>query len=441
MDMMIIKLLKKLPQLLEPKMPQKKRGLTLSVLLLLTLQQNLFAADQPLDRIAAVVNSDVVMLSEVRSVATRLKNRQSSQDIEQKNNQQIIKDALDQLIMLRLQIQQAKQIGIKIDDASVNEAMLSIATQNKLNLEQFRVALIREGLDYKQFRENIREKLQIEILRKRQRGQRSTITEEEVDNLIKSESIRLNKDVQYNLQDILVPAPNGSSVSAFNKAHQIANRLRQNLLGKPEFLNAKVLKKYNATGKNLNWSSAKQLSPAYMRTLSLMKVGEISPLIRDPQGFHIIKLVEQTGGQRKITQQVHVRHILLPATDPQARTKILQLRQQILAGKDFAALARKNSTDKGSAIKGGDLGTAEPASFVPPFAKATSTLPINTLSQPVQTKFGWHLIQVLERSNSDQTRDALKEQAQSLIGDKKRSDKYNSWLQGLRDSAYIEYRL
>lgn len=400
--------------------------------------QSLLAEDIPLDRIAAVVNSDVVMLSEVRGVASRMKRQQSSQQV---SDQQLIKDALEQLIMARLQVQKAKQVGIKIDDASVDEAMLRIAKQNKLNLEQFRVALIKEGLEYKEFRENIRERLQIDTLRKRQRGRRNIITEAEVDNLIKSESQRLNKDVQYLLQDILVPAPNGSSVAQFNLAHKKANQLRRQLLGKPEFLATKTLKKFNVTGKDLGWQSTNQLSPAYVRTLSLMQVGEISPLIRDPRGFHIVKLVEQKGGKRNITQQAHVRHILIPASDPNARIKVLQLRQQIQAGADFAELARKYSVDKGSAANGGDLGTVDPAIFVPPFAKSVNTLSLNALSQPVQTKFGWHLIQVLERKKSDQTRDALKAQAQSLISDKKQADTYNSWLKGLRDNAFIEYRL
>lgn len=392
--------------------------------------------DIPLDRIAAVVNSDVVMLSEVQSAARRLKKSNPDMD-----NRLLFKEALDQLVMIRLQVQKAKESGIKIDDTIVNEAVQSIAKQNQLTLDQFRVALAKEGLDYKTFRETIRERLSLDALRKRQQGRRDTITEQEVDDLIKSESFKLGKNVQYQLQDILIPVPNGSSVKQFNTAYNKANKLRQKLLAKQQFLTSPMLKKYLANGKDLGWQSINNLSPAYVRTLSLMQVGEISPLIRDPKGLHILKLVDKKGGQRKITQQVHVRHILIPADTPNARIKALQIRQQIQAGKNFASLARKYSSDKGSAANGGDLGTLQADAFVPPFANAVRTLPVNALSQPVKTRFGWHLIQVLERSTSDQTRDALKAQAQALISSKKQSDQYKLWLKSLRANAFVEYRL
>ncbi len=410
--------------------------LLLTGLIQLVLTGTSLAQDIPLDRIAAVVNSDVVMLSEVRSAAAQLKKSNPQMD-----NRLLLKEALDKLIMIRLQIQKAKESGIKIDDSIVNEAVLSIAKQNKLKLEQFRVALKREGIDYKTFRENIREKLALDALRKRQQGRRNIITEQEVDDLIKAESYQLNKDVQYQLQDILLAVPNGSSVAQFNASYNKASQLRQKLLAKQQFLASPILKKYHASGKDLGWQNIRTLSPAYVRTLSLMQVGEISPLIRDPKGLHIVKLVDKKGGKRKITQQVHVRHILIPADEPNARIKALQIRQQIQAGKNFAALAKQFSADKGSAAKGGDLGTVQPDVFVPPFAHAVSTLPVNALSQPVKTRFGWHLIQVLERSKSDQTRDALKAQAQALISGKKQTDKYKLWLKGLRQNAFIEYRL
>jgi len=410
--------------------------LLLPVLAQISFINNASAQDIPLDRIAAVVNSDVVMLSEVQNTARRLKKANPNMD-----NRVLLKEALDQLIMTRLQLQKAKESGIKIDDTIVNEAVQSIAKQNKLNLEQFRVALAKEGMDYKTFRENIRKKLSLDALRKRQQGRRDVITEQEVDDLIKSESHTLAKNVQYQLQDILVAAPNGSSVAQFNAAYNKANQLRQKLLSKQQFLASPLLKKYQASGKDLGWQTINTLSPAYIRTLSLMQVGEISPLVRDPKGLHILKLVDKKGGQRQVTQQVHVRHILIPADKPNARIKALQIRQQIQAGKNFATLAKQFSSDKGSAAKGGDLGTVRPDVFVPPFANAVRSLPVNALSQPVKTRFGWHLIQVLERSTSDQTRDALKAQAQALISNQKQSDKYKLWLKGLRDNAFVEYRI
>ncbi len=390
------------------------------------------ARDVMLDRIAAVVNNDVIMLSEVIEVAqrARLAKQISLSD------KDLVKKILEKLVLEKVQVQKAKEIGIKIDDIALNQAMQRIAAQNKLSLGQFRIALQGEGLNYKDFRESIREKLYIEALKSRQRGKNKKITENEIDDLIQAESLSLNQGVQYQLIDILLPAPNGLSVKEFNRRFQKAQNLRRNLIAKPEKQVSSIVKKFGANRKELGWKSSQSLSPVYMRTLSLMEEGELSKVIRDARGFHILKLIEQRGGKRKITQQVHVRHILISNKIPNAKLKAQQIRNKILAGESFSKLAKIYSADKGSAIEGGDLGMTDPSAFVPPFANAVRNLPLNTLSQPVQTRFGWHLIEVLERKATDQTREALKLQAQSLISKKNQSEEYKNWLQGL-----MEYRL
>ena len=390
-----------------------------------------------LDEIAAIVNNDVVMYSEVRRAALRAKQGTKGQF----SDKTLIKDALESLILQKIQLQRAKEIGIVIDDAAVNNAMLSIAEQNKLNLTQFKVALGQEGIDYKSFRENIRNKIYLDTLRKRQQNSNKSISDFEIDELIQSQSHRLNKDVQYQLIDVLIPAPNGTTVQQFNRLLSQAQSLRKQLLVKSSQLSAPIIKRMGATSTDLGWRSAQSLSPAYLRTLSLMGAGELSKIVRDERGFHILKLVAQRGGERKLTQLARVRHILIPSTDPQAKLKATVLRNKILAGEDFATLAKKNSADKGSAQNGGKLGMVAPSSFVPPFAKAVRSLPLKSLSQPIQTQFGWHILEVLERKTSDQTREALKLQAQSLITKEKKSDGFNNWLQGIRDEAFVEYRI
>jgi len=394
------------------------------------------AKEVSLDRIAAVVNNDVVMLSEVRDIVARLSRNKSTAP-----PQEVYKKVLDKLIMEKIQMQRAKDLGIKIDNAALNRAVLSIAKQNKLNLDQFRVALAREGIDYKKFRESIRDKLYIESLRKRQQGRNAKISEIEVDDLIKDESLQLNQSVQYHIKDILVPAPNGLTVPQFNNKLAQAQQLRKQLIGKPEPKVASLLKKYGASLKDLGWQGSKELNPAKVRALSLLEPGELSNVVRDPAGFHILKLVEQRGGDRKIQKLARVRHILIPASDPKGRLKAILLRNKILAGESFAKLAKDNSADTGSAQNGGELDFTSPDSFVPPFAAAVKSLPLNTLSQPIKTRFGWHILEVLERKTTDTTREALKEKAGSLITDKKKSEEYKNWLQGLRDQAYVEYRI
>lgn len=427
MDMMTIK-----------QISFRKIGLLLSLLLITFFAFSpVQSREVPLDRIAAVVNNDVVMLSEVLQTARKIKEAGAIQ----LSDKELVKKVLEKIVLDKIQVQKAKEIGIRIDNAALNEAMQRIATQNKLNLQQFRVALKGEGINYKEFRETIREKLYIDSLKKRQQGRNKKISENEVDSLIQSESLTLNKNVQYHIVDILLPAPNGVSVKQFNTRLKQAQNLRKKLLAKSDQLSQAVISKSGANSKDIGWKSSQSLSPVFLRTLSLMGVGELSDVVRDARGFHILKLIEQRGGKRKIVQQAQVRHILISKDTPNAKLKAVQIRNKILAGESFAKLAKANSADKGSASNGGDLGMADPAGFVPPFANAVRTLPLNTLSQPIKTRFGWHLIEVLERKSTDKTREALKLQAQSLLSEKNKSEEYKNWLQGLMDEAFIDYRL
>ncbi len=408
------------------------------LLLLTSATSSIFAAQEtPLDNIAAIVNNDVIMFSEIRKVAIQVHKKGSST----LTGSALVKEILDQLILEKIQTQRAKALGIKVSNEALNEAMEGIAGQNKLNLTQFRLALINEGINYKAFRESIREKLYINLLRKRQQGRNNRVSEEDIDDLIKAESPTLNKDVQYRLLDILIPSPNGISVSEFNKRRKAAQILRRKLLIHPSTIPAELITSMGATQQKLGWKSTTELSPAFVRTLSLMGIGELSNIVRDARGFHILKIEEQRGGKRQITQQTNIRHILIPSTVSNGKVKATQIRNKILAGEDFGTLARKHSADTGSATNGGELGLSDPAIFVPPFAAAARTLPLNTLSHPIKTRFGWHIMEVLERKSTDQTREALKKKAQSLITKQNKSDEYKSWLQGLRDQAFVEYRI
>ncbi len=408
--------------------------LTILFSLSMTMSPALRAAEQVLDGIAAVVNSDVIMVSEVRAAAKQVQSQQST-DLTQN---QLFKEVLEKLIMDKIQVQKAKAIGIKIDDAAVDTAMQTIAKQNKLDLQQLRVALIQRGLNYKEFRESIRDRLYSDSLRKRQQG-RNNIGENEIDDLIQAESFNLSQDVQYQLIDIVVPN-NTNSVKQFNNNLSRARNLRNKLLLNKN-LSSPEITKMGATKKDLGWKNSETLSPVFSRTLSLMGEGELSNVIRDTQGFHILKLVKQRGGKRQQIQEARVRHILISNEDPQAKLKVTQLRNKILAGESFSQLATKHSADKGSASNGGELAMTNTANYVPPFAEAANSLAPNTLSQPIKTKFGWHIIEVLDRRSSDKTRESIKNQAKQLVGTKKREEDTKNWLKTLRDEAFVEYRI
>lgn len=417
----------------------QKQKLISKSLLIMTLglfSMSVQAEDIALDKILAVVNNDIIMYSEVKPIALRIKQAGKTG----LSDKELIKDVVDKIILNKVQIHRAKQLGITVDDATLNQALTSIAEQNKLSLDQFKVALQQEGLNYKKFSTDLRQKLYIDRLQKNYARGRQKITESAVDDLIKAESFAINKDVEYQITDILVPAPNGTPVAKFNQLLSKAQQLRKQILVKPDSANA-LIKRSNASQKNVGWVGTKSLSPAYIRTLSLMEEGEYSNVVRDIKGFHILKLTKQRGGNRKIIQEANVRHILISSDDPDAKLKATQIRQKIIAGGDFSKLAQAHSADKGSARNGGDLGMRDPSAYVPPFANAVKTLPLNTLSQPIKTKFGWHLIQVLERNANDQTRKTLKAQAEAALNKREQSADLKNWLQGLKDQAYIEYRL
>lgn len=410
--------------------------LIFSIVFFTVFIEKIEAQDKPLDSIAAVVNNDIIMVSEVRSAVSKVKIPNKAE----LSQSALFRQVLDTLILDKIQVQRAKQIGIKIDDAALDKAMLSIAAQNKLDLQQFRVALIKEGLNYEDFRESIRDQLYKDTLQKRQQGRNNNITESEVDDLVQAESMSLSRGVQYKIIDILVPNKHNNSVQQFNANLSRANSLRKRLLGKTK-ISSDLLKANGASIKDWGLVDASKLSPVYIRALSLMNEGELSNVIRDSKGFHILKLIKQSGGSTQKSQQVKARHILISNETPNARLKAIQIRNQILAGEDFAKLAQQFSNDKGSGEKGGDLGTTSPTSFVPPFARAVSTLPINTISRPIQTRFGWHIIEVLERQFGKSSRNDIKQQAQTLISEQKKNLELNNWLQSLRDQAFVEYRV
>ena len=403
---------------------------TLYLSALVFSSQSATATEQSLDRIAAIVNNDIVMMSSVLKQAKRLKTASP-----ESTDSKLIKQALEQLVLVRIQVQRGKELGIIIDDVMLNRTIEGIATQNNLSLADFQKALQREGFEYSTFREEIRNRLMIDALKQRQSGRGSNISEQEVTDLIFSQASTLNKDAEYHLQDILISAANGTPLAQFNSARDKAQRMRRQLLKQTNFASEGL------TTDDLGWKNSSELPLAYKRILSLMGVDEISPVIHDSRGFHILKLVEKRGGGKNLQQQVHARHILISDSSDKGQQKTNILRQQLLAGADFATLASTNSADPGSAANGGDLGWATPTTYVPAFASIVKTLSIKTISPIIKTKFGWHIIQVLERKTVDKSRDALRASAKSIISKKKNKDGYETWLQGVRDDAFVEYRL
>ena len=406
-------------------------------------------ANTPLDGIAAVVNNDVVMLSEIDKRARLL--RATSKQAARLSPAQLRGAALDDLILEKIQLQQAKERGIEVNSVQLNKTLERIAAKNRMSLGQFRQALQREGMDYKSYRDQVRNRMLMEALRQRQVDKRISVSKQEVEDLIVSQSKVLNKGVQYNLQHILVSAPNGTPIAQVNAAKKRAERLRKKVIETGNFdAVAKASSDNNAAknGGHLGWQAAEKLPASFNRVLALLDVGAISDVVRDPAGFHILKLLDKRGGAQQgkgIVTKAHVRHILVKVdnkrNDAQARQEIMKIRQQIEAGAKFADLARKHSDDPGSKANGGDLGWVSETSLVPQFANVMKQQAVKTLSAPFRTQYGWHILEVLEKRQADSTPERLKLKAQEFLGQRKLEEEYEAWLQRLKGEAYIEYRI
>lgn len=397
-----------------------------------------------LDQIAVVVNSELILYSEVQQRMHLLRASKSGNKLGQT---ELLRTAVDELVTERLQVQYAKENGINVDDAMVDRAMESIARQNRMDIRSFQTALQKEGISLSALREQTRRKITADLLRKQQAGGKVSVSDREVNDLIASQSQKITAGERYHLQHLLVTAPNGATIEQVSAARNKAEDLRKRLANGEDFATvAKQFSDNNAAdnGGDLGWQAADALPSSFVRALSLMQVGDISSVVRDQNGFHLLKLLEREGGKRVNAAESRVRHILISTqknSPAEAKQKIDAIYEQLQAGSNFAQLAKANSDDPGSAARGGELGWAKAGQMVAPFEQAMNAQAPNTISQPFQTQFGWHILEVLERKQADQSADRIREQATSYLGGRKEEEQYKAWLQSLRNGAYIDYRL
>ena len=390
-------------------------------------------ADNEFDTIAVVVNNDVIMQSEAQQRADRLKVP--------------LTQAIEDLIMERLQVQQAKNLGISVEDKQLQQAIEDIAQQNHLTLPAFTTALQQEGIEFNDFREQTKRKLLLDALKTKQLQGKVAVSPEEVNDLIASQSDNLVKGERVHLLHILIALPKNSSIAQVKTAKTKAEQLRQQILNGADFAQVARMQSDSYAAKNggdLGWQNADKLPMSFNRALALMQVGDISEAIRDEQGFSLLKLLERQGGERQLSPLTHARHILISTAQldaTQAKQKIDSIYQQLQQGSDFSQLARKFSDDTGSAEQGGDLGWVNAGQTVPTFEQTMNQTALNSISPPFQTEFGWHIVQVLERKQADQTGRLLRTKASEFLLDRKAEEQYQAWLKDIRHQAYIDYRL
>lgn len=426
----------------------KMKPLLTFLLLWFGLIQLAQAAPRDLNQIVAVVNDDVILRSELDEKVQLVRSQLRDQNTTMPEPAVLYRQVLERLIMERLQLQVAERNNIEVDDETLNANLRNIAQQNGLSLTEFRKVLEQEGMNYADFREDIRNQIKINRLRQQTVTNRINVSEQEVDNLLASQNAWSDQVRDYHLAHILIATPEAASPEQIQQAERKANEVLQRLRNGADFGETAVSVSQSETaleGGDLGWRKAAQLPSLFADVVRKMKPDDISDVIRSPSGFHIIKLVDVRGDERHVITQSKVRHILLHSNemmnDAEARIRIQQLHDRLESGEDFAELARTHSMDKVSASNGGDLGWVNPGDMVPEFEQAMNELEPGEISQPVQSRFGWHIIQVLDRRKVDSTTDYKRTKAREMIRKRKTDEEMELWLRRLRDEAYVDYRL
>ncbi len=405
-------------------------------------------AGVPLDRIIAVVNEDVIMHSELRNKLRAITSQLTEQNAQLPPRDILEKQVLEQLILNKLQLQFAANTGILVDDETLNRAISNIATENKLNLSQFREILERDGYSYEAFREDIRNEIIISRLKQRQVDNRIAVTDREIDNFLVTEEFQGGTETEYRLSHILINIPEESTQEETEQARLVAEKVLEDLANGEDFaMLARAISdgQQAQEGGDLGWRKAGDIPSLFAGQVSTLKEGEVSELIQNPSGFHIIKLTGMRSGDKYMVTQTRARHILIRpnelVTDDDAKNRLAQLKLRLEGGDNFEELARSHSEDPGSAVNGGDLGWTNPGDMVPEFENEMDQLEPGEISNPFKTPFGWHIVQVLERRQHDNTEDLKRARAREIIRARKIEEAQQNWLRGLRDEAYVEYRL
>jgi peptidyl-prolyl cis-trans isomerase SurA len=406
------------------------------------------ADDEPIDRVLALVESDAVMESEVDARYNMILQRLNEDQLSRLPPEHVLrKQVLDRLVVERLQLDIADRRGIRIDDLTLNDMMREMAGKNGMNLTQFRNALAEQGIQFSAFRNQLRDELTVEKLRSRVIGGRVKVTEQEVDEFLAGQQAQLSSEAEYRIRHILITVPEAATPEQVAAARKRAEEIRQRAVDGEDFTRLAIQESdgQNALeGGDLGWRKATELPDLFARPVSDMAAGEVAELLRSPSGFHIIKLEEsrgQVGGEN--VQQTHARHILIKTSaltgDDEARRTLEGLRNRIVNGDDFGVVAKGNSDDTASAVQGGDLGWQSAGALAPEFEEVMNGLPIGEVSEPFKTEFGWHIVEVLERRESDDSQEALRARAREILFQRKAEEETELWIRRLKDESYVEY--
>ncbi|MDP3871970.1 MAG: peptidylprolyl isomerase [Methyloversatilis sp.] len=404
-----------------------------------------------LDRIVAVVNDEVITLHELRSRISETFAQMRSRNVTPPPAEEFERQQLERMILEKVQLQHAAETQLRVDDRLLDASLSRIAESNRMDVPQLRAAIEQDGMQWSRFREDIRKQIVMSRLRDREVESRVVVTEGEIANFIANPERKPDQNEEYNVSHILLRVPEGASPEQLIRLKARADAALEQIRKGEEF--SRIAASYSdaqdaVNGGSLGWRSLDRLPSLFADAVPKMKLREVSDVMRSPAGFHLLLVVDKRGGsgsgdESRVTQ-THARHILIKTSevlnDAEARRRLTGLKERLDNGGDFAELARTNSQDLSSS-KGGDLGWLYPGDTVPEFQRVMDNLKVGEVSEPVQSPFGWHLIQVVERRVDEVSLERQRAAARMTLRDRKAEEVYQDWVRQLRDNAYVEIRL
>ena len=397
---------------------------------------------EPLDRIVAIAEEDVILQSELdRAVANVLAQyRNNPQQLPPRNvlEQQV----LQRLIIMRLQVQRAQGTGIRVADVDIDQAMARVAENNKMDIRALRASLERDGMNYDDFRKSLREQLLVQRLQQRVVQSQANVSDSEVQILLASNSLKAG---EVHMQHILLGVPDGADAAQIQAVHEKADSVKKQIDGGMDFTAAAI--RFSSAqdalqGGDLGWRRFDEVPEAFANLVDGMSKGQVSQVVRGPSGFHIVKLVDTRATGKQVVTEYHARHILVKITElvssDEAQKTIADIRHRIVdGGEDFAKVAKQHSEDAPTANAGGDLGWFPVDQYGTRVSEVVSTIKDNDVSQPFQTDAGWHILQRLGVRQLDRTDDMQREQAREVLRNLKSEDEYENFLRQMRSESYV----
>ena len=396
-----------------------------------------------LDQVVAIVDDDIILASELQERIQGIRSTMESRGVEVPSDDVLIRETLDRLILDSIQLQLANRYGVRIPDQQLDEAMIRLAQQNSLTLEQFRIALEQSGQSYAAAREGLRNDLAIQRVQQGNVMRNINISEQEIDNFLTTEEGAAMTQPEYRVIQALLAISRGEDAAEVAAKEAYINEVLRNIQsGQPFEQAVSGTEPYAFSGGDLGWRKLGDIPSMFADAVPTMTVGEVTK-VRSSSGFHLVHLADAVGGEQMV-RQTDVRHILVKPTEvlneQAAENLAVELKARIEAGEEFDELARQYSDDIGSAAEGGELGWTNPGQMVPEFEATMAGTAEGSISQPFRSEFGWHILEVKGRRDKDFSGEIRRNQVAGYIREQKYQEELDAWLRKIREEAFVDIK-